>query len=376
MKVLVVTNDFPPRAGGIQQYVHALVCRLPPGEAIVYAPAWKGAAAFDREQAFPVVRHPRSLMLPVPAVRDRAVGIARAEGCDTAWFGAAAPLGLLARPLRAAGVRRVVGSTHGHETGWAMLPGARQTLKIIGAQSDAITYVSEYTRRRIGSAFGRVRMEWVPPGVDVDVFSPDVDGSAIRARHGLTGRKVVVCVSRLMPRKGQDVLIRALPEIRRRVPDAALLIVGGGPDMPRLQRLAVDAGCAGDVRFAGSVPWEELPAHYAAGDVFAMPSRTRFGGLDVEGLGIVYLEAAAVGLPVVAGRSGGAPEAVRDGETGLVVDGTEVAAVATAVAELLENESRAKEMGIAGRAWVERDWQWDVIARTFRGLLNQPSTGS
>ena len=224
MKVLVVTNDFPPRAGGIQQYVHALVSRLPAGEAVVYAPAWKGAAAFDGELSFPVVRHSTGLMLPVPSVRRRAREIAKAEGCDTVWFGAAAPLGLLARPLRAAGVRRVVGSTHGHETGWAMLPGARQALRAIGSHTDVITYVSDYTRRRIGRAFGRAHLEWLPPGVDVDTFSTSADGSAIRERHRLTGRKVVVCVSRLMPRKGQDMLIRALPDVRRRVPDAALLI--------------------------------------------------------------------------------------------------------------------------------------------------------
>ena len=369
MKVLVVTNDFPPRAGGIQQYVHALVSRLPAGEAVVYAPAWEGAAAFDSQQPFPVVRHGSSLMLPRGSVRRRAVEIAKSEGCDTVWFGAAAPLGLLAKPLRTAGVRRVVGSTHGHETGWAMLPGARQTLRAIGGQSDVITYISEYTRRRIGGAFGRARLEWVPPGVDVSVFHPGVDGSGIRARHRLGSRKVVVCVSRLMPRKGQDMLIRALPDVRRVVPDAALLIVGGGPDMPRLQRLAVDCEVADHVRFAGSVPWEELPAHYAAGDVFAMPCRTRFAGIDVEGLGIVYLEAAAVGLPVVAGRSGGAPESVRDGETGLVVDGTEVRQVAEAVGELLVDEARSAAMGAAGRAWVEKDWQWDVIAADLRRIL-------
>lgn len=369
MKVLVVTNDFPPRPGGIQQYVHALVSRLPAGEAVVYAPAWKGAATFDREQGFPVIRHPTALMLPVASVRRRALEIARSEGCDTVWFGAAAPLGLLARPLRAGGVRRVVGSTHGHETGWAMLPGARQVLRGIGGQADVITYVSDYTRRRLGGVFGRARLEKVPPGVDVDVFSPDVDGSRVRGTHRLTDRRVVVCVSRLMPRKGQDMLIRTLPEVRRRVPDAALLIVGGGRDMPRLQRLAVDAGCAEHIRFAGSVPWQELPAHFAAGDVFAMPSRTRFGGLDVEALGIVYLEAAAVGLPVVAGRSGGAPEAVKPGETGLIVDGTDATQVAAAVGELLADDVRATAMGAAGRAWVERDWQWDVIATRFRALL-------
>ena len=148
----------------------------------------------------------------------------------------------------------------------------------------------------------------------------------VRARLGLTDRPVVVCVSRLVPRKGQDTLIRALPEIRRRVPDAALLIVGGGPYRATLEKLARQTGVERDVVFTGSVPSAELPAHYAAGDVYAMPCRTRNRGLDVEGLGIVYLEASATGLPVVAGDSGGAPDAVREGETGYVVRGRDVAA--------------------------------------------------
>lgn len=369
MKVLVVTNDFPPRPGGIQQYVHSLAARLPIGEVVVYAPAWKGAAGFDAAQPFPVVRHGTSLMLPVPDVLRRARDVARAEACDTVWFGAAAPLGLLAGALREAGIRRVVGSTHGHETGWAMLPGARQALRRIGSRCDVVTYVSDYTRRRLAGALRSTRLEWVPPGVDTSVFNADRDGSAVRRQHGLVDRPVVVCVSRLMPRKGQDVLIRGLADVQQRVPGAALLLVGGGPDMPRLQRLAVECGVADDVRFTGSVPWPELPDYFAAGDVFAMPCRTRFGGIDVEGLGIVYLEAAAVGLPVVAGRSGGAPEAVRDGETGLVVDGRSITAVAAAVGDLLADPARAESMGERGRQWVEQDWRWDVIAARFRAAL-------
>ena len=164
-------------------------------------------------------------------------------------------------------------------------------------------------------------------------------------------------------------LIRALPSIRAAVPGAALLLVGGGPDSPRLHRLAAEHGVADDVVLTGSVPWEELPAHYDAGDVFAMPCRTRRGGLEVEGLGIVFLEASATGLPVVAGRSGGSPDAVLDGETGHVVDGTSVPAVAQAVSALLADPVRARAMGQAGRAWVEREWRWDVLAARLRELL-------
>jgi phosphatidylinositol alpha-1,6-mannosyltransferase len=306
-------------------------------------------------------------MLPEPRVLNRARAIAASEGCDRVWFGAAAPLGLLAKPLR---LRRSVASTHGHEVGWAALPGARQVLRRIGRDVDVVTYLGEYTRSRLAPVMPR--LERLPSGVDTELFRPGAGGDDVRRRHGLSDRSVVVCVSRLVPRKGQDVLIRALPAIRARVPDAALLCVGGGPYLPTLQRLARETGVTDSVVLTGSVPWEELPAHYDAGDVFAMPCRTRRGGLDVEGLGIVFLEASATGLPVVAGRSGGSPDAVLDGTTGALVDGTSVEQVADAVAGLLEDPDRRARMGAAGRAWVEREWRWDVLAERLRELLATP----
>jgi phosphatidyl-myo-inositol dimannoside synthase len=371
MRVLVVTNDFPPRPGGIQAYVHNFATRLPEGSVVVYAPAWAGAAAFDAAAPFPVVRHPTSLMVPTPAVFRRAREIAKAENCDVVWFGAAAPLAALARPLAAAtAVDRFVASTHGHEVGWAALPGPRQALRGIGGALDVVTYLTDYTRARLEPAFGgRPRYAHLPSGVDATVFRPGVGREEIRARYGLRDRPVVVCVSRLVPRKGQDMLISALPALRRKVPDTALLIVGGGPDHVRLARLARETDVAGHVVFTGSVPWEELPAHYAAGDVFAMPSRTRRAGLEVEGLGIVYLEASATGLPVVAGMSGGAPDAVLERQTGVVVDGRDLAQVTAAVGELLADPDLARRMGTAGRAWIELAWRWDVLSDRLHGLL-------
>src|SRR5690606_5690728 len=235
---------------------------------------------------------------------------------------------------------------------------------------DVVTYLGEYQRVRLDRAIGRLTsLERLAPGVDTDAYHPDVDGGPVRARYGLAGRPVVVCVSRLVARKGQDTLIRALPLVRRRVPDAALLLVGGGPYRSTLQRLAREVGVADDVVFTGSVPWAELPAHYAAGDVFAMPCRTRAGGLDVEGLGIVYLEASATGLPVIAGDSGGAPAAVRDGETGFVVNGGDLARHAERLARLLADPALARRRGAAGRAWVEREWRWDTQAARLAELL-------
>ncbi|OZM70508.1 alpha-(1-2)-phosphatidylinositol mannosyltransferase [Amycolatopsis antarctica] len=375
-KTLLVTNDFPPRPGGIQSYLHALAMRLRPEDLVVYAPSWESGSGshteFDAGVPFEVVRHPTSLMLPTPDVLRRAREIVRSAGCEAVWFGAAAPLALLGRPLRDAGVRRIVACTHGHEVGWSMLPAARQALRRIGDTADVVTYVSEYTRGRFAAAFGPMAgLEHLPSGVDPAVFRPDPGArEEIRRRHGLGDRPTVVCVSRLVPRKGQDMLVRALPEIRRQVPEAALLIVGGGPYRKTLTTLAREHGVTDDVVLTGSVPWEELPAHYAAGDVFAMPARTRGRGLDVEGLGIVYLEASATGLPVVAGRSGGAPETVLDEVTGHVVDGRELGQLADTVAALLADPVRASRMGQAGREWVSEHWRWDVLAGRLAGMLD------
>ncbi|MFC7548384.1 glycosyltransferase family 4 protein [Plantactinospora sp. GCM10030261] len=370
-RTLLVTNDFPPRHGGIQSFVHHLTLGLPADEIVVYASTWRGADTFDADQPYEVVREATGVLLPTSRVARRAAEIARSRGCDTVWFGAAAPLGLLAAGLRQrAGIVRAVALTHGHEVGWAALPGARSLLRRIARHTDVVTYLGEYTRVRLDRAVGGLtELRRLAPGVDVETYHPDVDGVRVRARHGLTDRPVIVCVSRLVPRKGQDTLIRALPAVRRRVPDAALLIVGGGPHRATLERLARDTGVAGDVVFTGSVPGAELPEHYAAGDVYAMPCRTRNRGLDVEGLGIVYLEASASGLPVVAGDSGGAPDAVRPGETGFVVPGRDPDRLADRLVTLLTDRALAARMGAAGRAWVERDWRWEIQAARLTELL-------
>ncbi|WP_177229033.1 glycosyltransferase family 4 protein [Amycolatopsis sacchari] len=374
-RTLLVTNDFPPRPGGIQNYLDSLARRLPPEDLVVYAPSWHGSSGshpeWDAAAPFEVVRHPTSLMLPTPDVLRRAKEILRSRECESVWFGAAAPLALLSSALRSAGARRIVASTHGHEVGWSMLPGARQALRRIGDTTDVVTYVSKYTRGRFASAFGPLAgLEHLPSGVDVELFRPDEGArQEIRARHGLGDRPTVVCVSRLVPRKGQDTLVRTMPELRRRVPDVALLIVGGGPYRKQLERMARELDVAEDVVFTGSVPWPELPAHYAAGDVFAMPARTRGKGLDVEGLGIVYLEASATGLPVIAGRSGGAPETVLDEVTGHVVDGRDVLQLAETLASLLGDPTRARKMGQAGREWVSENWKWEDLATRLKGLL-------
>lgn len=382
-RVLLVTNDFPPRPGGIQSYLGEFVTRLAAGEAhavTVYAPQWKGAGAHDEAAAaagYRVVRHPGTLLLPVPAVAARMRRLVANEGIDTVWFGAAAPLALLATRARQAGAARVLASTHGHEVGWSMLPVARSVLRRIGEGADVVTFVSRYTRLRVAPAFGpAASLEYLPPGVDTARFRPDPAARAeLRNRYRLGQRPTVVCLSRLVPRKGQDMLIKALRAVRRRVDGAALVLVGGGPYLKALRTLTRECGVADDVIFTGGIPAAELAAHHAMADVFAMPCRTRGAGLDVEGLGIVFLEASATGVPVIAGQSGGAPEAVLHNKTGLVIDGRSVDEVAAAVTELLTDPDRAAAMGAAGREWVSSQWRWETLAARLAELLRGDDVG-
>ncbi|MFD5691744.1 glycosyltransferase family 4 protein [Streptomyces rubiginosohelvolus] len=380
-RTLVVTNDFPPRQGGIETFVRAMTDRFPADSVVVHTSAEPGAAAHDAALPYPVVRDPARMLLPVPRVTARAAELARRHGCDSVWFGAAAPLGLMADRLRReSGVRRAVATTHGHEVWWARTPGARALLRRIGERTDAVTYLGAATRAPIAAALGPAaarRMVRLAPGVDAEAFAvrPGArDGvrtpaGGVRERYGLGGRPVILCAARLVPRKGQDTLIRALPAVLRSVPDAVLLLTGDGPYARTLHRLAADTGVADAVVLAGGRPHPEMPEHYAASDVFAMPCRTRRGGLEVEGLGIVFLEAAAAGLPVLVGDSGGAPDTVRDGETGYLVDGRNTAAVADRLVTLLRDRAAAAAMGEKGRAWVREAWGWESAYETLAGLL-------
>jgi phosphatidylinositol alpha-1,6-mannosyltransferase len=235
----------------------------------------------------------------------------------------------------------------------------------------AVTAVSAHTGERLRAAIG-TNLTVLYPGVDTDRFAPTVDGSALRERFGLGERPLVVCVSRLVPRKGQDVLIEAMRSVRVRIPDAALLLVGDGPERDTLERAAANDP-PGAVVLAGEASPQDLPACYAAADVFAMPCRSRFAGLEVEGLGIVFLEAAACGKPVIAGRSGGADEAIVDEQTGLLVEGAEPKAVALAIGRLLRDADLARRMGVAGRARVEAEFTWQRSAECLAGVLAHAS---
>ncbi|QSB06296.1 glycosyltransferase family 4 protein [Natronoglycomyces albus] len=373
-RTLLVTNDFPPRRGGIQSFVYGLARRFPADDLVVYSSTAEGAVEFDAEQDFTVIRDKSSMLLPTARVGRRAVEIANEYGCTRLWYGAAAPLGLLSPRMRAeTAIERIVGLTHGHEAGWASLPVARGRLRAIADGADVLTYLGEYTRSRIAKAVGeRTDLRQLTFGVDTEQFHPSVDASPVRQRWGLRGRPVIVCVSRLVPRKGQDILIEALPRIQASVPKAALLLVGQGPYESTLRKLAAKHGVTDDVVFAGLAPEDELAAHYRAGDVFAMPCRTRRGGLDVEGLGAVFAEAAGCALPVVVGDSGGAPAAVDDGHTGFVVDGRSRDQVTDRLVTLLTDRDLAAKFGQAGREWVAKEWTWEHQARRLFSMLGIP----
>jgi phosphatidyl-myo-inositol dimannoside synthase len=372
-RTLVVTNDFPTRQGGIESFVYALANRLAPDEVVVYTASMPGDADLDRRLSYRVIRDPASTLLPTWQVARRAMAVLGDTGCDTVLFGAAAPLGLLAHRLRDAGATRIVGLTHGHETWWARVPVARQMLRRIGDGCDVLTYVSEFCRRQIIPALSpsaRGRMVRLAPGVDSRVFRPDSGGAQVRERMGIgLDRPVLLSVSRFIARKGQDALIKAMPAVLSEVPDAVLLLVGDGPYRRRLERLIRNRGLDGSVVFAGAVAWSEAPAWFDAGDVFAMPCRTRMGGLEPEALGIVFLEAQAAGSPVLVGDSGGAPETVRHGETGYVVDPRDPAGIAVRAVELLGDKGKVKVLGDKGRAWVQEEWSWEQSVANLRRLL-------
>jgi phosphatidyl-myo-inositol dimannoside synthase len=363
-RTLWLTNDLPPRAGGIEQFLHNLLVRLDPEDAVVVGPAHPNATAHDRRVPYRVVRAPGGVQ-PTPAVLDLARVVARDHRPDVVVLGATWPLGELAGRLRADLGVPVVGITHGLEAGLATAHLGRLVRRATRDLA-AVTVISEFTRRELGRHLAAGEVAHVPPGVDLDVFHPGLDGGDLRAAWGVpAGAPLVGCISRLVPRKGQDVLLDAWPPLAGRHPDAWLVLAGTGPLEDPLRRRA---GTMPRVVVPGRVPWPDLPAAYAALDVFAMPCRTRRGGTDVEGLGIVFLEAQACGVPVVAGDSGGAPETVAPGG-GTVVDGRDVAQVADAVDRWLADPAARAAAGAAGRAAVEARWGWDGIAERMRAVL-------
>ncbi|MGQ0649107.1 MAG: glycosyltransferase family 4 protein [Gemmatimonadaceae bacterium] len=367
MRLFVVTNDFPPRIGGINDYVDRLVRRLDPDEVTVFTSSYRGAKEFDRTYPVEVIRLPTEMMLPTPGVRRELHALLRLRRPDLVLFGAVWPLGHMGPAIRRKLDIRFGGFAHGLELTGAILPGV---LGHIGRDASLLTAVSDWARRKLEPAFGwNGRMPVLPSGIDTRHFHPGVSDADVRERHQLGNGPVVCCVSRLVARKGQDMLIRSWPAVRSAIPGVRLLLVGHGPYDAALRHLARRCGVADQVIFTGAVSYQDLPGYFRAGDVFAMPCRSRWLGLDVEALGAVFLQGAAVGRAVIAGASGGAPEAVRHGETGLVVDPTSPPTIAKALVQLLSDQPLRDRMGAAGAAWVHAGWTWDAMAERLKREL-------
>ena len=375
--VLFVTNDFGPRAGGIETFIIGLIQRRPFGQTIVYTSFQENSAQFDADwlanYGVRVIRDRSKILLPTPRVALHLRGIIKKEGITTAAFGAAAPLGLLSASMKRAGVLRTVALTHGHEVWWAKVFPFNLLLRRIGSTVDVLTYLGEFTRKAISkalSARAQSAMVKIAPGIDVEHFI-STDASSLRESLGLADKKVIVSVGRLVHRKGQDHLIEAMPEILKNVPRAHLLLVGEGPYREHLQNLVHQLKLESSVTFIGRIQYQDLPMYICVGDIFAMPSRSRLMGLEVEGLGIVYLEASSCGLPVLAGDSGGAPDAVIQNETGLVVSGTDNKEIASAAVALLTNFEASQKMGTVGRQWIVDNWRWEIWSKAFEELLKK-----
>ena len=374
--ILCITNDFGPRAGGIETFVMGLIERLPRGCVTVYTSQQGDTSVYDQgwldQFGVKVIRDRSKILLPTPRVIHSVKQVITTEKIRVVFFGAAAPLAVMARGLRKVGAQKIISLTHGHEVWWAKLWPFNWVLRHIGNNVDHLTYLGDFTRSQITRALStraRSAMVKMAPGIDTTHFAPQSSAIELRDSLGLANKKVIVSVGRLVHRKGQDSLISALPEILQHHPDAHILMVGEGPYRAHLENLVAKLAVESSITFIGRIQYADLPRYICTGDIFAMPSRSRLAGLEVEGLGIVYLEASACGLPVIAGKSGGAPDAVIEGETGVTVDGSEPSEIAKAITLLFDDPIKAREMGARGREWILSNWRWEIWAAKFTELL-------
>ncbi|MGI9623817.1 MAG: glycosyltransferase family 4 protein [Acidimicrobiales bacterium] len=375
MRHLLVTNDYPPKFGGIQNYLWELYRRLPPDEFTVLTRPYPGWEEWDAEQNHEIIRTRQRVLVPEPWLARQIKAVVEETGADIVMYDPGLPLGALGPRL---GLPYGV-ILHGAEvTVPGRIPGSRAVLGEVLRKADLVVTAGDYSTREAERAAGcQLPIAVVPPGVDSSRFVA-LDGGEVaelRGQYGVPANALVVLtLSRLVPRKGMDVLIKAVAALKDSHPDLVLFVAGSGRDRARLERLAgrLDA----PVRFLGRVPDSEVPGLYATADLFAMMCRVRWGGLEQEGFGIVFLEAAAAGVPQIAGRSGGAAEAVADGQTGLVVDDpTDVVAVAEALGRLLSAPDERAAMGVASRQRATERFDYDLLAGNLRQALLAATEG-
>ena len=374
-RTLFVTNDFPPRIGGAQSYYWGVIRTLDPTEVAILAPAHIDAAAFDATHPYTVVRASTSVLWSTRAMLHTVEQMAEREGAELIQLGHPLPAGMLGPQLRQRrGLPYVVflGGAEGTLPG--AVPGATNLLRHVLGKASMLLTVSEYTagaaRKQTG---GRVPAEVLRPPLPVDDFAPASgdEAAALRDRMGIDG-PLVVCVGRLVPRKGQDKLIDALALLRRDFPHLHLALIGQGRLATALYDRAQKRGVGERVHLTGALTDAAMKDWLRAADLFASPCRSRWGGFEVEGFGIVFAEAALAGLPVIAGASGGAPESVIEGETGLVVDGDSAQQVAAALASILRRSSeQRRQMGAKGRALALSRHTPAIVGERYRELLRR-----
>lgn len=359
----MITNDFPPGVGGIENYAFSLARRWDPRDITVLTRWMPGCAPFDREADFEIIREPVGTLLPTPGLFRRAKSIVKGAGIDAVHFPSSLPLGLMGSRLR----RPYACSVHGGEFVLSSrLPAARQALKAVCAGAALLLPESSFAERLIHHFIRDPRaVERVTCGVDAERYGRPRTRALQREAPGST----IICLSRVIPRKGQNTLIRTLPALLGSHPGIRLWIVGGGPYLPKLRKLAGALGVERAVTFAGPQPWESTPDFLSAADIFALPTRDRFLGTETEGLPLALLEAAAAGLPLVAGNVGGIPDAVRPGQTGILVDGSSIVETATALAQLLDDPSLAVRLGARGRKMVVEEFTWDKVFERYRAAI-------
>lgn len=369
MRLLVITNDFPPNPGGIENYVYSLVRRWPPGEVLVVTRAMPGSDEFDAGQDFEILREPVDTLLPKPALARRLGRLVAARGIDVVHFPSALPLGLMGSGLG----RPYALSVHGGEFVLASrMPGVRSALKAVCRSAATVMPESSFAEKLVTGLLGTgIPLTRVTCGVDAARYGP---GLVQPVDLGVEG-PVVVSVSRLVARKGPRTLIAGLPRVLRSHPDAHLLVVGGGPDLPYLQKMVGDRSLAGSATLAGAQPWDRIPSYLASAEIFALPTRARFLGTETEGLPLVYVEAAAAGLPLIGGDVGGVGDAVRPGQTGILVDGRSAEQTADAIVRLLDSPDEARRLGAAARQMAEREFSWDAVYARYRDALERSRRG-
>ncbi len=373
MRHLLVTNDYPPKVGGIQSYLWEIYRRLPQDKVVVYTTPHPDAKAFDESQTHKIIRSKQRVLLPTRSIANQIRSVVEAENIDFIMYDPAVPIGIIGSKI---GIPYGV-ILHGAEvTIPGRIPIARTLISRVLRDAKLVVTAGDYsTKEAIRAAKQDLPIVVIPPGVDVDRFKPLDEQSRINARRdfGFEDKdEVILTLSRLVPRKGMDVLIAAIAELSQARPNIHLLIAGTGRDLHRLKALAGSSNAP--VTFLGYIPDEEVSELYGMADIFGMVCRVRWGGLEQEGFGIVFLEAAACGVPQIAGRSGGADEAVLEGETGLIVDNpSDPNAVTEALRLLLEDPVNMEEMARKSRARAEEKFSYDYLAlKYWEALETQP----